>query len=121
MYDPNRLIWQAVADGVVDSTDVTSSGRLNIASSSPFGRQTRPFIFETPPRRANMGENLSPPAPPDAPKRPARKALGNLTNSDEIEKHILRLELKNEEDEHAISRGIIRRFLAVANDIENAQ
>lgn len=142
-YDPNHVIWNAVADGLVDSIDVTASGRLcnnrsgqppapfphnweaNVASTSPFGRQTRPFIFETPPRNDKRCENqfspLSPPKPPSAPKRPARKALGNLTNSDEIEKHILCLELNDEEDAHVVSRAMLSRFLSVANDIENAQ
>ena len=91
-YDPDRNLWAAVQDGIIDSTDVTRSGRLradmsielpapspsnwaaNIQASSPFGMQTHPnfgnsgFVVALPsvsktPPPVKRSQTTPPPAP----------------------------------------------------------
>lgn len=144
-YDPDRNLWAAVRLGIVVSGDLTESGRLDpyaspnlpapsptnwaadIQASSPFGMQNRPnfgnsgFVVHTP----NVPKTPPPTkrsqtTPPLAPVRPARKALGELTNSKDVEIRILKMELAEEEHAHKLSRGMLSRFMMVARDIENA-
>lgn len=144
-YDPDRILWGAVQDGIVVSADVTRSGRLradmsielpapsptnwaaNIHATSPFGMQNRPnfgnsgFVVVAPSvPKTPPPTKRSQTTPPAAPVRPARKALGELTNSKDIEIRILKMELAEEEHAHKLSRGMLSRFMMVAKDIENA-
>lgn len=129
--DSNASLWTAIAEGLVDSSDVTASGHLNADLSpalpvpsptnwaagmnlTPFGMQLPPS--HTPPRPANPKSPVAPPAP----KRSLRKALGELTNSREVEVRILKLELAEEEHRHALARGIVSRFQQVASQIESS-
>jgi len=137
-YDPDRNLWAAVREGIVDSTDITRSGRLradmsielpaaspsnwaaNIQVSTPFGLQSRPFGNSAPTTPTIIKQ--TPEHPPPAPSRPARKALGevtNLKNLEEVQIHILKLELADEERAHKVSRGLLTRFVKVAQQIEN--
>ena len=138
-YDSNHNLWAAVREGIVDSTDITRSGRLradmsielpaaspsnwaaNIQVSTPFGLQSRPFGNSAPTTPTIIKQ--TPEHPPPAPVRPARKALGEVTNHNSVEAvqiHILKLELADEENAHKLSRGMLSRFMKVAQQIENA-
>ena len=144
MFDNEGSLWELVKAGLVDSTEVTESCHLKIDTvedhlpapsptnyASPFARQT--------PARPNRVV-----ATPNAPHRPTRLSrfpLENVTNSrrlplperlgagggggggneDNVRIRILKKELHDEEEKHAISRGLVRRFLSVANDIENVE
>ena len=131
--DSSASLWAAIADGLVDSTDVSASGHLNVDLSealpspspsnwaagmnlTPFGMQSPPS--HTPPRPAKT--DAKSPIAPHAPKRPLRKALGELTNSHEVEVRILKLELADEESRHALARGIVSRFKQVASQIDSS-
>jgi hypothetical protein len=89
---------------------------MNMQKSCPFGMQNRPSVPKTPPPTKRSTSPLAPPAP----ARHARKALGELTNSKDIEIRILKMELAEEENAHELSRGMLSRFMMVAHDIENA-
>jgi len=139
-YDPDRNLWAAVREGIVDSTDVTRSGRLradmsielpaaspsnwaaNIQATSPFGIQNLPNFGNSAPTTPTITKQ-TPEHPPPAPVRPARKALGEVTNHNSVEAvqiHILKMELASEENAHQVSRGLLTRFVKVAQQIENA-
>ena len=140
-YDSNINLWAAVREGIVDSTDVTRSGRLradmsielpvpsptnwaaNIQATSPYGLQSRPFGNSAPTTPTIIKQ--TPEHPPPAPVRPVRhvrKALGEVTNHNSVEAvqiHILKMELADEERAHKVSRGLLSRFVKVAQQIEN--
>lgn len=144
-YDPDRTLWKAVELGIVVSSDLTPSLCLDpgashnlpapsptnwagdIQARSPFGMQNRPnfgnsgSVVHTPsvPKTPSPTKR-SQTTPPLAPVRPARKTLGELTNSKDVEIRILKMELAEEEQAHKLSRGMLSRFMMVARDIENA-
>jgi hypothetical protein len=115
--------------------------------ASPYSRQTPPSrrfpnngqnIVQTP---AHPAREVATPNAPLRPTRLSRLPLENVTNArrlplperagagevvtgadeDNVRIRILKNELYDEEQKHAISRGLVRRFLSVANDIENVE
>lgn len=140
--DSTAGLWDAVREGIIDSTDITASGRLrdsvsvhlptpspsnwarDVHTSSPFGRQTRPFgpMPPSPAATPNVTPVPSPVAPP-APVRPPhiRTPLAPLTGSQVVRERIYKAELKWEEEKYpgqATREGLLRRFVALAKEVE---
>lgn len=104
--DSHAVLWEGVKDGLIASSDVTSSGRLR-PSLTPTPRDS---VIKTP------FEKQNPPSfrcskPPPKPRRP----LG------EIDANVLRAELAHEEAKRKAEDAAIHKILEGAHELLRAR
>lgn len=135
LRDSHAGLWAAVRDGIVDSSDITTSGHLrtsldialpapsptnwaySIHASSPFGKQTPPFksMPSSPGVVTPKGSKPSSPVAPPAPvaNRVPLARIGDLNKR----------ELDFEDGpsfaaKGAVHEALLRRFVALAKEVE---